>query len=66
MLELNEATREEWNFTCFVFSLPDILFQLWSGPTVLFCFVFMIFGIFATCKIEGVKTELNVKTFYNY
>lgn len=40
-LKLNETTREEWNFTCFVFSLPDILFQLWSGPTVLFCFVFL-------------------------
>lgn len=41
-LELNEATCEEWNFTYFVFSLPDILFQLWSGPAVLFCFLWFL------------------------
>lgn len=39
--------------------------MVWFYCSVLFCF-FMIFGIFATCKIEGGANHVNVKPFYNY
>lgn len=66
--------RIQWSHTWrmefyFVLSFPCQTFFFSYGLVLLFCFFFlflMIFGIFATCKIEGGANHVNVKTFYNY